>query len=63
MRRLGPGVKLATFIMLNPSTAEAENDDATIRVWLRGGQSQERRVDEGRRLHASTSLLFHGDEL
>ena len=30
-RYLGPGAKPATFIMLNPSTADAERDDATIR--------------------------------
>ena len=30
-RRFGPGKKLATFVMLNPSTADAERDDATIR--------------------------------
>ncbi len=30
-RRLGHGEKVATFIMLNPSTADAERDDATIR--------------------------------
>ena len=26
-RRLGRGAKLATFVMLNPSTADAESDD------------------------------------
>ncbi len=29
-RRLGAGTKLATFVMLNPSTADADRDDATI---------------------------------
>ena len=30
-RRLGAGTKHVTFIMLNPSTADAESDDATAR--------------------------------
>lgn len=30
-RQVGPGTRTATFIMLNPSTADANNDDATIR--------------------------------
>jgi hypothetical protein len=30
-RQLGTGTKIATFIMLNPSTADAERDDPTIR--------------------------------
>src|SRR5262249_40146014 len=30
-RRVGPGRKSATFIMLNPSTADATADDPTIR--------------------------------
>ena len=30
-RQIGAGAKVATFIMLNPSTADAERDDATIR--------------------------------
>src|SRR5262245_29507082 len=30
-RRVGPGEKVATFIMLNPSTADASADDPTIR--------------------------------
>ncbi len=31
MRRVGVGDRTATFIMLNPSTADAVNDDPTIR--------------------------------
>ncbi|WP_020473908.1 DUF1643 domain-containing protein [Zavarzinella formosa] len=30
-RRVGTGVRTATFIMLNPSTADAQTDDPTIR--------------------------------
>lgn len=30
-RQVGPGARTATFIMLNPSTADASNDDPTIR--------------------------------
>lgn len=30
-RTVGPGVRRATFIMLNPSTADSSNDDPTIR--------------------------------
>jgi hypothetical protein len=30
-RQLGAGTRLGTFIMLSPSTADAERDDATIR--------------------------------
>src|SRR4051812_49823510 len=30
-RQVGGGVRRATFIMLNPSTADASNDDPTIR--------------------------------
>ena len=30
-RQIGPGAGTATFIMLNPSTADATNDDPTIR--------------------------------
>ncbi|MCE9567431.1 MAG: DUF1643 domain-containing protein [Planctomycetes bacterium] len=30
-RQVGPGVRTATFIMLNPSTADAMQDDPTIR--------------------------------
>jgi hypothetical protein len=30
-RQVGPGVRAATFIMLNPSTADATTDDHTIR--------------------------------
>ena len=30
-RQVGPGSRTATFIMLNPSTADAANDDPTIR--------------------------------
>jgi hypothetical protein len=30
-RRVGPGMRTATFVMLNPSTADAANDDPTIR--------------------------------
>src|SRR4051794_12691770 len=30
-RQVGPGQRTATFIMLNPSTADASNDDPTIR--------------------------------
>lgn len=30
-RQVGPGNRTATFIMLNPSTADASNDDPTIR--------------------------------
>jgi hypothetical protein len=30
-RQLGAGAKLATFVMLNPSTADAERDDPTLR--------------------------------
>lgn len=30
-RQVGPGLRTATFIMLNPSTADATNDDPTIR--------------------------------
>lgn len=30
-RQLGSGSKTATFIMLNPSTADATQDDPTIR--------------------------------
>jgi hypothetical protein len=33
-RRLGPGLRTATFIMLNPSTADATHDDPTIRRCL-----------------------------
>ncbi len=30
-RQVGPGTRTATFILLNPSTADANNDDPTIR--------------------------------
>jgi hypothetical protein len=30
-RQVGPGARIATFIMLNPSTADATQDDPTIR--------------------------------
>jgi len=30
-RQVGPSFKVATFVMLNPSTADAAQDDATIR--------------------------------
>lgn len=30
-RQVGPGARTATFVMLNPSTADATNDDPTIR--------------------------------
>lgn len=30
-RRIGPGLRIAAFIMLNPSTADADVDDPTIR--------------------------------
>ncbi len=30
-RQIGPGLATATFVMLNPSTADATNDDPTVR--------------------------------
>jgi hypothetical protein len=33
-RQVGPGQRKATFVMLNPSTADATNDDPTIRRCL-----------------------------